>query len=314
LGEGKVKLQLTQVSLDAGSSATGATITQKVSGVALAVAYSAPGIAVDIGQTPRGFAHSNTVGGVKVDGALADDGSLRYRVNLSRRPVTDSLLSFAGVRDSVSGKSWGGVVASGARVDLSKDLGGYGFYGSAARHDLRGHEVAANGRSEFGLGSYFSLRSRADSQLSMGLDLNSLSYQKNLGEFGFGQGGYFSPQRYNALTVPLNWALRSGPVSYLVQGALGFQKFSQDIAGAVAGGAGMAVETVSSSGIAYKLAASAQYQFNPNWLVDASLRSDNNASGSYRQWAAGLTLRYSFHPINTPLALPINATTAPFGQ
>ena len=76
----------------------------------------------------------------------------------------------------------------------------------------------------------------------------------------------------------------------------------------------MAVEPVSSSGIAYKLAASAQYQFNPNWLVDASLRSDNNASGSYRQWAAGLTLRYSFHPITAPLALPISATTAPFGQ
>ena len=314
LGEGKVKLQLTQVSLDAGSSATGATITQKASGVAVAVAYAAPGIEVDIGQTPKGFAHSNTVGGVKLDGALADDGSLRYRVNLSRRPVTDSLLSFAGVRDSVSGKSWGGVVASGARLDLSKDLGGYGFYGSAARHDLRGHEVAANGRSEFGLGSYFKLRSRADSQLSMGLDLNSLSYQKNLGEFDFGQGGYFSPQRYHALTVPLNWAQRSGPVSYLVQGALGFQKFSQDIAGAGAGGGGMAVEPVSSSGIAYKLAASAQYQFNPNWLVDASLRSDNNASGSYRQWAAGLTLRYSFHPITAPLALPISASTAPFGQ
>jgi len=312
LGEGKVKLQLTQVSLDAGSSATRATITQKASGVAVAVGYVAPGIAVDLGQTPKGFQFSNTVGHVKLDGALADDGSLRYRVNLSRRPVTDSLLSFAGVRDKVSGKSWGGVVASGARVDLSKDLGGYGFYGSAARHDLRGHEVAANGRSEFGLGSYFSLRSRADSQLSMGLDLNSLSYQKNLGEFGFGQGGYFSPQRYNALTVPLNWAQRSGPVSYLVQGALGFQKFSQDMA--AVGASGIATQPLSSSGVAYKLAASAQYQFNPNWLVDASLRSDNNASGNYRQWAAGLTLHYSFHPMNAPLGLPISATTAPFGQ
>ncbi len=311
LGEGKVKLQLTQVSLDAGSSATGTTITQKASGVAVAVAYAAPGIAVDIGQTPRGFQHSNTVGGVKLDGALADDGSLRYRVNLSRRSVTDSLLSFAGARDSVSGKSWGGVVASGARLDMSKDLGGHGFYGSVARHDLRGHEVAANGRSEFGLGSYFSLRSRADSQLSLGLDLNSLSYQKNLGEFVFGQGGYFSPQRYNALTVPLNWAQRSGPLSFLLQGALGYQKFSQDMAAA---GGGAAFESVSSSGVAYKLAASAQYQLNPNWLLDASLQNDNNASGNYRQWSAGLTLRYSFHPISAPLSLPISSHASPFGQ
>ena len=311
LGEGKLKLQVTQVSLDAGASATGARITQKASGVAVAVGYTAPGIAVDIGQTPSGFLISNTVGGVKLDGSLVDDGSLRYRVNVSRRSVTDSLLSFAGVLDSVSGKTWGGVVASGARLDLSKDLGSHGFYGSAAWHDLRGHEVASNRRTEFGLGSYFSLLRSANSQLSMGLDFNSLSYDKNLGEFDFGQGGYFSPQRYNALTVPLNWAQRSGPVSYLLQGALGYQKYSQDMAAA---GGGSALESVSSSGIAYKLAAGAQYQFNPNWLLDASLQSDNNASGSYRQWAAGLTLRYSFHPISAPLSLPISSQASPFGQ
>lgn len=311
LGEGKVKLQVTQVSLDAGVSASTATITQKASGGAVAVAYTALGIVVDIGQTPSGFLQSNTVGGVKLDGALVDDGSLRYKVNVSRRAVTDSVLSFAGARDSVSGKSWGGVVASGARFEVSKDLGGYGYYGGAAWHDLRGQEVASNRRTEFGLGSYFSLFSRANSQLSMGLDFNSLSYQKNLGEFSFGQGGYFSPQRYNALTVPLNWAQRSGPVSYLVQGALGYQKVSQDVA---AVGVGTANEPVSSSGIAYKLAASAQYQFNSNWLLDARLHSDNNASGTYRQWGGGLNLRYNFHPSSQGLALPISSYASPFGQ
>ena len=309
VGDGKLMLRLNQLTLNAGEPSAGSTMTQKASGLAAAVGYTGKGLAADIGQTPAGFIQKNITGGIRLEGALVDDGSLSYRMNVSSRPVTDSLLSFAGARDSATGKTWGGVMASGARLELSKELGGYGVYGAGAWHQLRGHEVASNQRSELGLGGYFDLQRSTDHQLSSGLNLSVLAYRKNLGGFDIGQGGYFSPQRYTALTVPLNWAQRSGALSFLMQGALGYQKFSQDLPAASA-----TPGVQDSSGLSYKLAASAQYQFSPHWLVDASLNSDNSASSSYRQWAAGLTLRYSWNAGSPTLALPTSGLVSPFGQ
>ena len=312
LGEGKVKLQLTQVALNSGSgSGTGTPLaTTKASGVAASIGYTAEGIAIDAGQTPAGFIYQNFTGGIKVNGALVDDGSLTYRVNVSSRPVTDSLLSFAGARNSVNGKTSGGVMASGAKLELTKDLGGYGLVGASAWHELRGHEVASNARVEVGFGSYVDLQRSADSQLSSGVNVNAMTFQQNLNGFNFGQGGYFSPQRYAAVSVPLNWAKRAGAVSYLLQGALGYQKFRQDANTA----GGSTTPALSASGVSYKLAANAQVQLAPQWLLDASVQTDNGASGSYRQWGAGLNLRYSFAPGSAALPLPVSPFAAPYGQ
>ncbi len=299
VGDGKLKLQVTPVSLDAGAGV-------KASGVASAIGYKSGGLAIDAGHTPAGFQFKSITGGVKLDGTLDDSGSLTYQVDASSRPVTDSLLSFAGKRDSTTGKTWGGVMASGARLQLAKDMGGYGVVAAIGKQRLAGHEVESNGRTEFGLGSYVDVLRRPEYQFSSGLNFSHLAYQKNQNDFSFGQGGYFSPQQYNALTVPLNWAHRSGRLSYVLQSAVGYQKYSQD--------ASTTGSPLSSSGLAYKLAASAQLQLAPHWLLDAILQSDNSGSGSYHQYRAGLNLRYSFAPTTQPLALPISPYTTPFGQ
>jgi hypothetical protein len=318
VGDGKVAIQVVAVALNAGTAATlaaGSTTadvpaSQTAKGVGGSVSYSRDGLTVDAGLTPAGFIFKDVTAGLKVNGALKDDGSLTYRVNLSRRPVTDSLLSFAGARDAATGKTWGGVMATGARLDLTQDMSGYGVIGTAAWHNLSGHQVASNGRSELGVGAYVNLLSKANSQISTGLNFSSLAYQKNLGDFSYGQGGYFSPQRYNSLTVPLNWSQRAGSVNFLLQGALGYQQFSQDIASTALTGA----SSQSSSGVAYKVAASAQFQLAPQWLLDANLESDNSASGSFRQWGAGLNLRYSFHPSSPSQPLLFSPAAAPYGQ
>jgi tetratricopeptide (TPR) repeat protein len=300
VGDGRLKLQVTPVSLDAGAGV-------KARGVASAIGYKSGGLAVDAGITPAGFQFKSITGGVKLDGSLDEAGSLSYQVDVSSRPVTDSVLSFAGQRDSSTGKTWGGVMASGARVQLAKDMGGYGGVAILGKQRLAGHEVESNGRTEFGLGGYVDVSRRPEFQLSSGLNFSHLAYQKNQNDFSFGQGGYFSPQQYNAVTVPLNWAQRSGRISYLLQSAVGFQKYKQDAS--TAGGS-----PFSSSGVAYKLAASAQIQLAPHWLLDAVLQSDNSGSGSYHQYRAGLNLRYSFAPITQPLALSVSPYTTPFGQ
>ncbi len=300
VGDGKLKLQVTPVSLDAGAGS-------KVNGVGSAIGYKSGGLAVDAGFTPVGFQFKSITGGVKLDGNLDDSGSLSYQMDVSSRPVTDSLLSFAGKVDSTTGKAWGGVMATGARVQLVKDMGGFGAVAVLGVQRLNGHEVESNGRTEFGLGSYVDISRRPDFQIGSGLNFNHLAYQKNQNDFSFGQGGYFSPQQYNALTVPLNWAQRSGRISYVLQSAVGYQKYNQDAS--VVGSS-----PLSSSGVAYKLAASAQIQLAPNWLLDAVLQSDNTSSGSYHQYRAGLSLRYSLSPVTQPLALPITPYTTPYGQ
>lgn len=322
VGEGKVKVQLNRVTLNAGSptipaggspSPAGRADTQTAAGIAGSIGYTTDGVAIDVGQTPSGFIYKNFTGGVKLNGAIGGDDSLTYRVNLSRRPVTDSLLSFAGARDSTTGKTWGGVMATGGRLDVTKDLGSYGFLGNAAWHQLRGQEVASNGRAEVGFGSYVKVLRDADSQLTTGMNFNSMAYQKNLSDFSFGQGGYFSPQSYTALTIPVRWAHRAGPVSYLLESVVGYQKFSQDVA-VISGGSGPTATAQNSSGVSYKLAASAQIQLAPQWQIDAIVQSDNTAGSSYRQWSAGLNLRYSFYPSSQPLTLTASPYTSPYGQ
>ncbi|STS86934.1 cellulose synthase operon protein C [Klebsiella variicola] len=67
----------------------------------------------DIGTTPMGFNVVDVVGGLSYS---SDVGPVGYTVNVHRRPISSSLLSFGGQKDSSShtGTTWGGVRADGA--------------------------------------------------------------------------------------------------------------------------------------------------------------------------------------------------------
>nr|VXZ91105.1 Cellulose synthase operon protein C precursor [Klebsiella pneumoniae] len=55
----------------------------------------------------------------------SDVGPVGYTVNVHRRPISSSLLSFGGQKDSSShtGATWGGVRADGGGLSLSYDRG-----------------------------------------------------------------------------------------------------------------------------------------------------------------------------------------------
>ena len=309
--------------------------TQSASGVGLAVGYRMQGLTIDAGVTPLGFQYSNFTGGVKFDGTLDSANTVSYALNISSRAVTDSLLSFAGVKDSTTGLTWGAVMASGARLQLGKDLGGYGFTGWGSWYSLNGHNVADNSRTELGLGWYWNLRTSEDYQLTTGLNAFGIWYQKNLMNFTYGQGGYFSPQQYYALMVPLTWAQRQDRFSYLVRGALGVQTYTTNDSslfptdsnlqagandamsiavarGLVAPGTTATYAGQTVTNMAYNLAAAGEYQVAPQLFLGGSAEL-NNAS-NYRQWGAGLYLRFSFYPINRPMAIPVSPYTSPYGQ
>ena len=356
LGDGKLSLTATSVSLNAGAIGTdfysrsvfgagpvaafdqlagraGTPDDQMARGVGWALAYKTRGLVADIGVTPVGFQFSNVTGGLKFDGTLDSADTLYYSVNVSSRPVVDSVLSFAGTRDSVTGKAWGGVMSTGLRVQLSKDLGAYGVSGSAGLFSLTGHDVASNTRADANLGVYKNLIKTKDETLTLGVNAASMFYNKNLSNYTFGQGGYFSPQQYYALTLPLNWSQRRGDFSYKLSGSVGLQTFSQNasdyfpnngdlqaaanavMARALAtggGGSGVAsFPATNSTGMVYNLTAAGEYQLNRYAFLGGLVQLDN--ASNYQQWGAGLYLRLSFYPKQGPVSIPLSPYVSPYG-
>lgn len=149
------------VSLDSGSIATDSGTLSRFGSNALLAATNvrAPGslraagvgfglgfdwgpISADIGSTPIGFPIANVVGGVTWNQQLGE--TMNLKLEASRRPVTDSLLSYAGVTDPVSGGTWGAVTRNGGEVIASYDDTSLGIYAKFAYGNYMGWNVAPN--------------------------------------------------------------------------------------------------------------------------------------------------------------------------
>lgn len=332
LDESRVALRVTPVSLNAGSVSGDALSrfgsgaqsdgvgSQKAEGVGLSVAIQQPadGFKADLGTTPLGFKYTTATGGISIDRPVSDSSNVRYGVSVSRRPVTDSVTSFAGTTDKRSGQSWGGVTANGGRGQLSFDDNEVGAYGYASWHQLLGNHVESNSRSELGSGVYWYLQNATDSKLTVGLSMTGISYANNQDYFTYGHGGYFSPQTFFALGVPVTWAQRTGRLTYQVKGSVGVQHFEQDSADyfpndkALQAASGLRYEGQNKTGIGYSVAAAAEYKVASNFLLGANLGLDN--AHDYQQLSGALSLRYQFEDISGPMSLPVSPYTSPYSN
>jgi tetratricopeptide (TPR) repeat protein len=352
-GDGKLLVRVTPVALDAGTApgdfatnsrfgggpvaalaqanrTVGGAGSQRAKGTAVGLGYQSDRVEADIGTSPLGFRYATFNGGIRVKGPFA--GNFSYDADFSRRPVTDSLLSFAGAQDARTGDSWGGVSATGARVQIGYDNGRYGLYGYGSYHALDGTNVVNNARIEGGGGAYARLMRNADSELTAGVNITSLSYDRNLRYFTYGHGGYFSPQRFVSVSIPVTWNQRSGRLAYQVRGSMGMQHFTEDAAdyfpgsagrqaaaraaaanaaGMNLGGSGSAVYAgQSKTGLGYSLAAAAEYQVAPQLFLGGQISTDN--ASDYRQVVGGVYLKFTFEPITRRPTLPVNPMRSPF--
>lgn len=351
VGEGKIVVGVTPTVLDAGTPsadyATGSRFgggpdaainglragtsagQQNAAGVGLSVGYEGKNFGASIGTTPLGFPETNVVGNVSYAGSFGD--SWNAKVDVSRRAVTDSLLSFAGAKDQRTNERWGGVVATGVRGDIGYDDGTYGVYGYAAMHGITGKNVASNSRFETGGGAYLHLVNNPGSKLTLGMNLGLMGYDKNLSYYTFGQGGYFSPQSFVSVAFPVDWSGRSDRLSWRLNASLGVQSFTQkaspyfptdsgrarDAGGAAAYAASLGLSSVpftgmyektSKTGLAYNLAAILEYQLAPKMFLGGSIGLNN--AQNYRQLTGGVYLRYVFDGGGT-LGVPSGTTLRP---
>ncbi len=192
---------------------------EQARGTSLALGWSDARWSVDLGRSPQGFALSNWLGGVSRSGEW---GALGWTLSASRRPLANSLLSYAGARDPRTGQRWGAVTATGFALGLSHDQGdAHGFWADLAQHWLQGEQVADNRRTRMMAGYYYRLNEQVDQRLRLGMTAMHWRYDRDLSGYGLGQGGYYSPQRYSALSLSLSQAWRSADWSLQLEGALG---------------------------------------------------------------------------------------------
>ena len=331
-----VVLRLTPVLLDAGridlaqaknatrfgSAGLGAflsnpypAISQEDSGIAISAAVQSENINADVGTTPLGFATKNVVGGFSLTG---DFDGLKLKGGISRRPVTDSVLSYAGTVDPRTGSVWGGVLKTGGNLDLTIGDETGGIYGGLGAYSLTGNNVKDNRLLEFGIGGYWQAYQTTDTKVTLGLNFTSLSYQHNLSQFTLGHGGYFSPQRYIALGMPFDVAGRRGRLSFQVGGDIGIRSIKQDetpyypdddvlqsnwikTVNSLSGIYPTSYAGSSSSGLGYKLFANFEYRINNKFVMGGRFSTDN--SNNYNQQQGLIYIRHAFDGL--PQAIPL---------
>ncbi|MNZ98237.1 Cellulose synthase operon protein C precursor [compost metagenome] len=85
-----------------------------------------------------------------------------------------------------------------------------------------------NERTTVMAGYYYKLINRADERMRIGLTGIYWSYDKDLGDYSLGQGGYYSPQRYYSLGIPVSYAWRNGDWSVLLEGSVSWSHSRSD--------------------------------------------------------------------------------------
>lgn len=204
-----------------------ASSSSSATGAGLNVAYQqGDWISADVGTSPLGFPVTNLLGGVEIAPKLTD--AVRLRVRGERRSVLDSLLSYAGVKDGATGQTWGGVTQTGGHVQLESRLGEGGVYAGGGYAAYDGQHVAHNVKLEAGAGFSYPVYRDRDGELTTGLDLIYFAFDNNQRGFTLGQGGYFSPQSFVALNVPLYYKSKLGDLRYRIGGTVGYASFRED--------------------------------------------------------------------------------------
>lgn len=327
---GRGFLRLDRVSLDAGRLARDADglaretfgtcavvgctgdLHQQDSGVSIGLGWYDETWRMDIGTTPLGFAVEDWTGGVQYSG---DVGPLWLTATMSRRPLSDSLLAFAGTRDPRTGTTWGGIRATGAALGLGYDQGGAnGVWSSVGVHRLSGENVPDNTRVRAMGGVYHKLINRDDERLSVGVSSLAMHYARELGGYSLGQGGYYSPQRYFSLSLPVSYTRRNGDWSWQLDAAISQSWTDSDdsarypLDGAEVAGLPDASATRgggSGGGFGFSLSGRVERRLADHWI--AGLAIGLQQAEDYAPNGFNLSLRYSFGAWQGDLAMPPEA-------
>ena len=289
-----------------GLAPTGSNIgAMTASGVGAEVQLSSESFGLKVGSTPDGFLVRNVTLGLRLRPANGP-----FTLMFDRDVVKDTMLSYAGVRDPISGQVFGGVMANA--LSLQGDWGGResGFYLRGGYQHLTGDNVQTNRRIDGGGGAWWRILETPEGSLTLGANLFGMKYDKNLRYFTLGHGGYFSPQRYILFNAPLTWQGSNGRFDYLISGSLGVQHIYEDdapyfpIDASLQGRRGPVYTGLRQTGEHFSLRLEGGYRVAPHWTLGGFV--DVNNTRSYTDQSAGVYLRYIFReqPLIRNTSLP----------
>jgi hypothetical protein len=288
---------------------------ESYAGVGILGGYAYGDFTGQIGTSPLGFPVTNLIGNAAYAPKFLDD-TLTVRIEGLRQPVTDSVLAYAGTHASLAAanafapgafgtnSTWGGVVKSGGRITAFYDDQMYGAYGGAGYAELTGENVADNSVIDALAGAYFRPWKTDNWAIRTGVSVYYANFDKNLSGFTFGQGGYFSPQNYIALTFPVEYTGHDGPWSWLASAALGVQHYNADSSPIFPNNpaAQLALESTpgglsflggaTHTGPAFNLRGQIEYAIDNTLSIGAAASFDNG--NSYDQGIAKIYLRKTF--------------------
>ena len=178
------------------------------------------------GTSPLGFKQPSLEGGVSFSPKITD--WLRLRLIGDRHAVQDSLLSWAGQTDPNSKVTWGAVSSTGGRAQLEVPMGPGSAYVDGGYAVMTGTHVASNNRTEAGAGFSYPVLRDGDATLTAGMNLIYFAFANNQRAFTLGNGGYFSPQSYEAINVPIDYRAKSGRFSYDLGATFGYAAFKEN--------------------------------------------------------------------------------------
>jgi len=294
-------------------------VDQTDKGVALAAGYDFSGAnnswRADVGTTPVGFTINNILGGFLY---RHDFYSSSVTVDVSRRPVTSSLVSYAGARDPVTSENWGGVVRSGINVRGAQDVGRTTLFASVGFGVLTGDNTETNHELKVRTGIDWPVYQGTDQRFSSGLVINYWHYANNQHFYTFGNGGYYSPGKYVSVSIPLDWAGRYKRWSWELEASIGNSWTREDsapyfpmrpdlqqqaIARMAAADLGTPYfGTGSGGGFSYTVAGAVEYRLTPKWVIGSRFKLDR--SRDYAPNLGTIYLRYFFDRQRLPVPYP----------
>ncbi|WP_241024319.1 cellulose synthase subunit BcsC-related outer membrane protein [Paraburkholderia sp. Ac-20340] len=294
-------------------------VNETATGVALAAGYeynrANTNWRADIGSTPIGFPITSVLGGLLY---RYDFPHASLSVDVSRRAMTSTLVSYAGGRDPVTGETWGGVVRNAISVRGAQDFGPGTLFTSVGYGLLTGTNVPTNQELRIRSGYGLTVWKRPDQNVSSGLTINFWKYSKNEHFYTFGNGGYYSPQSYLSFGIPIDWTGRYNKLSWEIDGSVGVSFTNEDRSPYFPTNAALQSQAAaymaanglgspyfgggSGGGFSYAVEAALEYRVTPHFTVGGRFRLDR--SRDYAPNVGLLYLRYFFTPQHGPVPYP----------
>lgn len=261
----------------------------------------------DIGLIGVGMPVRNWVGGWQASFTRAQTD---IGVELARRVEARSILTYVGATDPITGNVWGGVTQTFGALRLSRPLNDTYTLSSRLKVGVYdGQHVQKNAAWQWRSVIDRDFIRSEPLNLNIGVAGMVWRFQRNSSFYTYGHGGYYSPQRYFSLGLPIELTGRRGTWSYLLRATLAhswthtddapyypldpsLQQFAGDPRHS--GGKG--------GGFGGSMRAAIEHRLTPQWSLGAWL--DLERSDDYSPTRGMIYLRHFFKPQGSPVPVP----------